>query len=240
MTMTESRNDKNIKKEGTFRNTLVSELPRIDAALKSYCSWYAVAGGVSAADDDNGVGNNITINEALTLTRRLSLSINRHVFPVGEMTRNSSSSQHEYLVCSKVWNEIITAKQKPTKWLGKTALRLAWKDLEFTESLSLAKTKNENGNGNSSHDDNGNDEINKNETFAEFVKHFENLLFAEDNNDTASLIWNYSEAELSRRATERKETASKRLQEEQENLAKVVHESHVSGPIIEELTEEDE
>ena len=206
------------KKGTTYRNTLVSELPRIDAALKSYCSWYAVAG------NEDGMN----INEVLLMTRKLSLSINHHVFPV-EM----KSSSHEYLVCSKLWNEIVTAKQKPTKWLGKTALQLAWKDLDLLPSSSnneTNETKNES-------DDDKMENSNK-EAYTEFVKQFEHLLFTEDTDDTASLIWNYSEAELARRAKERRDAASQRVQEEYKAVSQ--DESDITGPIIEELNEDED
>ena len=207
------------KKGTTYRNTLVSELPRIDAALKSYCSWYAVAG------NEDGMN----INEVLLMTRKLSLSINHHVFPV-EM----KSSSHEYLVCSKLWNEIVTAKQKPTKWLGKTALQLAWKDLDLLPSSSNKET---NETKNESDGDDKMENSNK-EAFTEFVKQFEHLLFTEDTDDTASLIWNYSEAELARRAKERRDAASQRVQEEYKAASQ--DDVDITGPIIEELNEDED
>ena len=218
LNMTDSRSSGNNKKGTTYRNTLVSELPRIDAALKSYCSWYAVAG--------NEGGMNI--NEVLLMTRKLSLSINHHVFPV-EM----KSSSHEYLVCSKLWNEIVSTKQKPTKWLGKTALQLAWKDLDLLQSSS----NNETNETKKESDDDKIENQNK-EAFTEFVKQFEHLLFTEDSNDTASLIWNYSEAELARRAKERREVASQRLQEVDKASSQEGHD--VTGPIIEVLNEDED
>ena len=218
LNMTDSRSSGNNKKGTTYRNTLVSELPRIDAALKSYCSWYAVAG--------NEGGMNI--NEVLLMTRKLSLSINHHVFPV-EM----KSSSHEYLVCSKLWNEIVSTKQKPTKWLGKTALQLAWKDLDLLPSSS----NNETNETKKESDDDKIENQNK-EAFTEFVKQFEHLLFTEDSNDTASLIWNYSEAELARRAKERREVASQRLQEVDKASSQEGHD--VTGPIIEVLNEDED
>ena len=212
--------DSRTKKKGTtYRNTLVSELPRIDAALKSYCSWYAVAG------NEDGMN----INEVLLMTRKLSLSINHHVFPV-EM----KSSSHEYLVCSKLWNEIVTAKQKPTKWLGKTALQLAWKDLDLLPSSSNKET---NETKNESDGDDKMENSNK-EAFTEFVKQFEHLLFTEDTDDTASLIWNYSEAELARRAKERRDAASQRVQEEYKAASQ--DDVDITGPIIEELNEDED
>lgn len=89
--------------------TLINEHPKIDAALKSYLSWLQV--------QDEAM----PMTSVLAHARSLSLAINQH-----------EPKDDDGTVVAEVWNEIQRRQQKPTKWLGRTALRHVWKDLDVS------------------------------------------------------------------------------------------------------------
>jgi hypothetical protein len=220
-----------------FSAFLVEEQPSMDAALKSYASWIAATqpavsalpetsavasatnmdtqnqNSFSSMDDDlyNLIPTTWTLPEILSMTRLLSKQINQHTFAV------QHSETPIYSETSKVWNNVVGQKQKPTRVLGRTALRIAWHDLDLeyattsttstsndkTVPLTLAQQKT-----------------------ALFVQRFGELLLAGQPGQTqkgqkqqhvadARLIWasDKGQEELQRRAAQRNQRAAVNVQE---------------------------
>ena len=115
--MTDPNNPATILAQPPDRATLLREvllqddLPKIDTALKNFCSWM-MASAHTFSD--------WTPTEVLTATRLLSQTINAH-----------ESSAHTDL--AQVWNKVFQAPdQKATKILGRTSLRAVWNELDLT------------------------------------------------------------------------------------------------------------
>jgi hypothetical protein len=106
MSMSNSKDD-----DDGFRDQLTAEEPKIDAALKSYCSWMLAQ-------------QRLFPREALQFTRTLSKTINSHVCAI-------RPESHQQSLTAQVWNNhAITDHIKITKSLGRTSLRYAWADLD--------------------------------------------------------------------------------------------------------------
>jgi len=104
-----------VEQQDAFRSQLVAESPKMDVALKSFCSWMAAT-----------YSNEYTLTDVLKYTRLLSKKINQHVFAI----QANQSPQKD--IVAQVWNQVVAANQKPTKFLGQTALQCIWEDLECT------------------------------------------------------------------------------------------------------------
>lgn len=155
----------------------LNEHPKIDAALKSFHSWFSARQQIAASVANDPRLSNQT--KLLSYTRTLSKAINAHIFPITQ-DRNT-------VVIAQVWNEIQTRQQKPTKWLGRTALREAWPDLE----VAIDGTEEEL------------------EYFEFFKQEFKRLLFIDDLSD-AKLVWDKDNGkeEFARRAKDRADRAA--------------------------------
>ena len=152
----------------------INEHPKIDSALKSFYSWFTARQQISTSVDDPILSNPTII---LAFTRTLSKSINAHIFPITH-ERNTA-------VLAQVWNEIKSRQEKPTRWLGRTALSEAWPDLEIQAVEEAWK-----------------------EPFEYFRQEFERLLLIADLSDS-KLVWSADggQEELARRAQERTDRA---------------------------------
>jgi len=225
------------KIEADFEQFLSTEEPKIDAALKSFASWtianYGNNSNSIASSDNAGAAATTALfqqqqharKEILRMVRILSQTINRHVFPAFPSSSSSSSSRliprrrplpqrkdWQYAVAARVWNGRMAIHQKPTKSFGRTALMLAWNDLDWTEQWEQEEWL-----------------LPEESDF--FRKEFERLLFStsssssnEDNScdggidkddDDARLVWQLPEKELARRAEARKTQATRRLEQEE-------------------------
>jgi hypothetical protein len=178
-----------------FREKLCEEKPKVDAAIKSYCSWLLAQKQSSTTqqhqkqeaqqlddDEEDAVATPMRTQHAwemkvvLGLARKLSKSINAYVFDI----RMDESMERS--IVARVWNEIAamssnnTNSNKPsaasgvriTKMLGQTALLFAWKDLDRSDLL-LPAAENEQ------------QEQQEYESARLFLETFERFLFAKKN-----------------------------------------------------------
>lgn len=176
--------------------SLAQDRPTIDAAVKSFLSLYA-ARSLTRDDCD-------TQAEALTQARVLLKTINQFTFPL------LPEPSPQYSVTAQVWNGLYASNQKPSKFLGRTALKLAWQhglDEELPERDSL------------------------------FIQEFASLLLLSsykpedtstpptDDRD-ACLVWDADQgaAELARRRSRRQERAKEANNQEEEKLSLTIEE----------------
>ena len=245
------------EEKSKLREFLWNERPTIDAALKSFASWmmaHTATKNMTTNHDDDDVWTTVDIMKA---ARWLSLSINQHVVSVALLpkrklkqppttTRTSADSTDEITraVVAQVWNEVVGQKNKVTKTLGRTSLRVVWSDMDLQESL-VATTN-----------------VKAQESWKEtkgpvFLEYFERFLFADttqhgsparaaaqqehDGSDfilaDAHLIWDSDggKGELARRATQRQEQAAQRRNEQ----GSAAPAAAASSVLIEELKEDE-
>jgi hypothetical protein len=181
-----------------FREKLYEEEPKMDAALKSYCSWLlAQQHGTQyqkhevhhlSEDDAVQVQTSHTweMTEVLGLARKLSKSINSYVFDI----RLDESTERS--IVAQVWNELAamstnnnnnSSSSKPsaagvriTKMLGQTALMFAWKDLDRSDLLPLINNNKAHAAQVDEQQDEGQQE--QHEAARLFLETFERFLFA--------------------------------------------------------------
>jgi hypothetical protein len=255
-----------------FAAYLMEEQPTIDAALKSYASWIAAtqppvaalrptavaaaaAGPASSSIrsdeyDYDSMGEDIyipttwSLPEILSMTRHLSREINQHTFAVKRV------ETVPYSETAKVWNNVVGQDGlKPTRVLGRTALRIAWPDLDLAWSSGDNDKTRCNGNATTDAIADATDVLLRQKTSL-FVRRFGELLMSERQHADARLIWDTDKGqkELQRRAQERSKRAATNAKEQeaaqQAALQQVVVEAVAAKPkeslTIEELPDEDE
>lgn len=207
------------------KELLLQEQPKMDAAVKSFCSYLV------AKNDCNW-----SLQDALTVSRKVSQHINQHVLSIrSSSSSRSSNSDDDYEITAQVWNELACSKElRITKQLGRTALLSAWDDLELYKALML-----------SSNDDDNNEEWN--DKVKSYLDLFYKLLTAssEDtnsDNQDARLIWDADggQTELARRAAQRRADADARKQQQQQAQQAATTASTTTTPFIEELEPDDD
>jgi hypothetical protein len=226
----------------SFRDQLLAEEPKIDQALKRFCSWLVSASNVAHLLSDEGGGNDDTndgndnepvvwtLVEALKYTRSLSKAINGHIAPITPLSSTTTNCHHDdrdgvtpdslmHDISIQVWNNV--ASQQPgvrlTKMLGRTALRHVWQDLDWPVDDDL-------------------DAANRGQVFRRL---FGKLLLlndkmAEEMGETSLLIWGGPNV-LHERALRRQAAAAQRVDEQQQTLREAV-----STPVIQELPTDDD
>lgn len=216
--MSETADQSATKDSDAYRRFLSDEKPTIDAALKSFASWMMANHKASTAVDTAKGSSKDATKEILAMTRILSQTINRHVIAIVPTRRPESKASMEDDILAQVWNEAIANKSKPTKVLGRSALKSVWKDLELATAFS------EQGAGKADDDDSWKEAVQS------YLAHFERLLYA--HHGDVDLIWgaDRGQAELNRRAAERQQRATRRVEVEE-------RQQRVSMPSIEEVAE---
>lgn len=217
-----------------FVTFLMEEQPSVDAALKSYASWIAAtqpavtalhATAVAAAaasgsksinygdtyDDDDMddsyafIPTTWSLPEILNMTRHLSRQINQHTFAVKRV------ESVQYSETAKVWNNVVcqAGGLKPTRVLGRSALRLAWPDLDLTWSNGDNDQTRCSGNTAQDKIADAEDVLLRQKTSL-FVRRFGELLLSDPQHADARLIWDTDKGqkELQRRAVERNQRAA--------------------------------
>ena len=101
-----------IPSQNDIAATLAQDRPTIEAAVKSFLSLYA-ARGLTQQDAS-------AQQDALSQARMLLKAVNQYTFPL------LAEPTDEYKVTARAWNGLIASKQKPSKLLGRLALKLAW------------------------------------------------------------------------------------------------------------------
>jgi hypothetical protein len=222
------------------RDRLLNDRPTIDAALKSFATWFMLHEKTSSSS--------WTTSDVLKATRWLSVSINQHTVSASlslsrsikpkkalteakiepvvvestahvEATREEDCLSTTAIVVAQVWNELVTTattpmKQKVTKALGRTSLRIVWQDLDLVDQLLQSDSA-------------------WTDQCLRYVKLFELFLFTNNNEvdvdsgrtadgidlSDARLIWDADggQSELARRATIRHEQAVQRTKEMDNN-----------------------
>ena len=213
----------------SFRDQLLDEEPKIDAALKSFCSWLVSSATVRhlLTADDGEPAIVWTLSNALPYTRHLSKAINAHIVPIQyDDKRVAPMATPQTLMketAARVWNDMAAQPgTRLTKVLGRTALRYVWHDLDWqltsssSSSLSSSSVLGDTREG------------------QQFVELFAKLLMDQENalSDTA-LVWGGPHV-LAQRASQRLAVAAERTKEQQETLRAAV------SPMIEELPPDDE
>lgn len=196
-----------------FRDFLLNERPKIDAALKSYAS-------LLMAESPN---DPMTI---LALSRLLSKAINGHIaaiVPISRATVKEDSKtdlpeqkpEYQAAIVAQIWNDVVGSGQKATQSLGRTSLASVWNDLELEPILTA----------NSDTDDQWRDKANV------FLQGFGNLLDGQSPNGRLLWAMDGGASELQKRAQDRQAAAKERREQEQRQQ---------QTPTIEELADEEE
>ena len=154
--------------------------------------------------------------QALEVARVILRACNAHQFPIHKtvasemlnkpgLTPEKKESILELSVVARLWNGLIQSKQKPTRFLGRKALRHAWSDLDVASKLSPPKDDDESSKASYAHQ-------------LAWIREFEEYLHPTKNPDPesvdndAALIWDSDggESELARRRERRKAAATER------------------------------
>ena len=158
---------------------------------------------------------------ALQVARAILQSCNAHQFPIHKtvadalqdkpgLTPDKKEQLMELSVVARLWNGLIQSKQKPTRFLGRQALRHAWPDMNVTSKLVPPAKQDESA-----------ATLIYNQQLA-WIQEFERHLFHEPNADPnattmaedndAALLWDADggQAELARRRKRRQSAATER------------------------------
>eukprot|EP00536_Pseudo-nitzschia_multiseries_P009950 jgi/Psemu1/24609/gm1.24609_g len=173
----------------------------------------------STNSDDKNKSNNGGVSvqqQVLQLARLILKAVNSYTFPVHDTVAYSMAEKPgttpekkqellETSVVSRLWNALVQSEQKPSRFLGRRALRLAWKNLDVEASLPPAEAEESEDPASQQH---------------EWLRQFESLLFAPDLplpsdisvDDDAALLWatDGGAAELAKRRQRRMDAAKER------------------------------
>ena len=151
--------------------------------------------------------------QVLEVARCILKSVNSYTFPVqdtvaysmAEKPGTSDQKKEELLelsVVARLWNGLVQSEQKPSRFLGKRALKLAWKKMNVEAALKAS------------------DDETILERQTEWLQQFETLLFASiqplpsdvQSDDDAALLWapDGGAAELAKRRQRRLDAAKER------------------------------
>lgn len=205
--------------QDAIASSLAQERPTIDAAVKSFLSLYTARSLTRGQGDDSQ-------QEALLQARILLKTINQYTFPL------QAEPNDEYKITAQVWNGLIASSQKPSKLLGRSALKLAWEN-GLVQELPTEQQE------------------------SDFIKEFGHLLLSYSPDDSEStqtldsdacLVWDADQgaAELARRRSRRAERAkeaesneqSLTIEELEEDDDETKQEDTTTAPTIEHVQEE--
>jgi hypothetical protein len=206
----------------TFRDQLLAEQPKIDGAIKSFCSWIVSENDSTIAellestftqttkeDNDEDVKSipdeesspiTWTLSNTLPCARILSKAINAYIVPIQYKHNVAPIATPQALmeeISVQVWNDVASGGMRLTKALGRTALRYIWKDLVADQRGLSNNDKTREGRA--------------------FIHLFGKLLMDDDGADTnhaSSLVWGGPDV-LTQRATQRMAAAVRRVEEGQ-------------------------
>jgi hypothetical protein len=172
----------------------------------------------ASADHNSSDDAKSTLQDSLAVARAIVKAVNAHKFPLQHVHANTYTSKPnlseekrlQYVqlsVVARLWNGLIDSEQKPSRFLGRKALRYAWKDMD----ISLPQE---------------NDDSSK-ERQQSMLQQFETLLFhhhdeASGLDDDSALIWasDGGQHELAKRQQRRKQGATDRTKEVIEEIAR--------------------
>ena len=160
--------------------------------------------------------------QVLEVARCILRAVNGYTFPIqdtvayskAEKPGTSAEKKQELLeisVVARLWNALVQSEQKPSRFLGRRALKLAWKHLDVETRLS-------NNNNNNAEEDALLQVVRERQK--EWLQRFESLLFATTEplpsdinvDDDSALLWapDGGAAELAKRRQRRLDAAKKR------------------------------
>jgi len=211
--------------EITMMDSIAKDRPTIDVAVKSFMCL-ACAQSMTASSTDKqrkpgtfamGITNPdcdtaATQQQVLQVARAVLQSINSHTFPIhktvaisqAEKPGTTSEQRRNLLELSSVaqlWNGLVQSNQKPSRLLGRRALKLAWMDMNMDVKAKLPKELEEDVQAKQ----------------LEWLEDFEKLLFhvpddASNEDNDAALIWDADggKSEIDKRKKRRNAAAIKR------------------------------
>lgn len=154
--------------------------------------------------------------QALQVARAILQATNSFEFPIHKTVADellakpglSEENKSELLkvsVVARLWNGLVQSKQKPSRFLGRKALKYAWKDMEVVSKLPPLATE-------------GDEVANANyDRQVAWIEEFGRLLFHTHDpkatvDDDAALLWDTDggQAELARRRERRQSAATER------------------------------
>ncbi|CAJ1964036.1 unnamed protein product [Cylindrotheca closterium] len=182
--------------------------------------------------------------QVLQLARIILQTLNQFTFPIHctvmadsmMVKKPGASKQHllELSIAAQLWNGLVQSKQKPSRFLGRRALKHAWKN-QLKGEIFTKLMEGNNNDTNKDHDKDDNDNDGSSDAIHQhhqqqqlhWFQEFERLLFYDENtidndNDNnnpnanadndAALIWaaDGGAQELAKRRTRRQEEATKR------------------------------
>ncbi len=167
-----------------------------------------------SGDDKTKTKNSPSVQQqVLEVARCILKSVNSYTFPIqdtvaysmAEKPGTSDQKKEELLelsVVARLWNGLVQSEQKPSRFLGKRALKLAWKKMNMEAALKAS------------------DDETILERQTEWLQQFETLLFASiqplpsdvQTDDDAALLWapDGGAAELAKRRQRRMDAATER------------------------------
>jgi hypothetical protein len=228
------------KEEADVTHSLAQDRPTIDAAVKSFISLVCARTLTASVTDESQttellseqqstliglipnkteVGN--LQQQVLQVARPILQSMNAFTFPIHCTVANSMSGKPglskekkkellELSIASQLWNGLVSSNQKPSRYLGRRALKHAWKnnlkeDIEAKVHISQQGTKH------------SEEQVQRQK---EWLLEFETLLFhtkpvgpsAPEVEDDSALLWDADggQNELNKRKLRRQAAATKR------------------------------
>jgi hypothetical protein len=227
----------------TATDTTVSRRPGestilgiVNAGIHNAESEHESHGAVAVVEPSSSTSSNSpsTQQQALQLARVILTSVNTYTFPIHDTvadtlaekagtTNDKRQELVERAVVAKLWNGLVQSNQKPSRFLGRRALKLAWKSLnvasnlkEMTPSSSASSSKDA-----AAGEDKSSSQSQVLDQQLGWLSDFERYLFVGDDgaavvndgvDDDSQLIWaaDGGQAELSRRRQRRKDAATER------------------------------
>jgi hypothetical protein len=230
--------------ETKLTNELANDRPTIDAAVKSFVSLVAarsmtaaateatatsvlmgIVGGTDAGSDATIINPQSTQQQVLQVARVILKTVNAFQFSLQDtcastMAEKPSLSEEKKMqmvelgVVARLWNGLVQSEQKPSRFLGRRALRLAWPNMKVAANLPSLPADSEE------------EDMNKAAAIArerqlQWLKEFEALLFRDpkalpantmDEDDDSALLWSADKgaAELAKRRQRRQDAATER------------------------------
>jgi len=225
--------------EGTAKEKVMMGI--IPALAKSSISEKKNSNNVEGKNKSKSNPSTSIQQQVLQVARCILKAVNSYTFPIhdtvaysmAEKPGTSAEKKEELLeisVVARLWNALVQSEQKPSRFLGKRALKLAWKNLDIEALLppvenkegvlggnSTGETTTEESEDTQPRQNQGND---VRELQLEWLKQFEGLLFQSLEplpsdikiDDDSALLWapDGGAAELAKRRSRRLDAAKER------------------------------
>lgn len=186
------------------------QAPQILGIVPMYQGTAAAAAPPSASTISTAAPQISVQQQALQVARDILKAINSYEFPIhhtvasslGQKSGTSKDKQTELLelsITAQLWNGLVDSKQKPSRFLGRRALRHAWKNLDIhlevhTDAFAAQQQQ-------------------------QWLDEFERLVFhvhddASPQDDDSALVWDADggQMELARRRERRQAGATERAE----------------------------